>query len=113
MDDQTLERIARNEAAFRELNEMLRASATAGDADALRTYTCECGWLGCNVLIELSVAEYEAVRRHPAHFAVAEGHDEPEAERIVLRHERYLVVEKVGPATEVAEALDPRDGPTG
>jgi len=58
----------------------------------------------------MTVAEYEAVRADPTHFLIAPSpeHVEAEIERIVARHERYWVLEKVGVAGEVAEDLDDR-----
>ena len=56
----------------------------------------------------MSLGEYEAVRSEPSHFAVAPGHEEPTVERVVGRTDRYLVVEKVGEAGDLAEEADPR-----
>lgn len=108
MDDRTLERAARNEVAFRDVNERLRASTTVADADKLFTFTCECGWLGCNRMVELSVPEYEAVRADPRRFFIVDGHEIPEAEKVVGRHERYVVVEKTDEEGRIAEEEDPR-----
>ena len=41
---------------------------------------------------------------------MADGHNAPEAEVIVERHERYVVVEKVEEGGSVAEDLDSRHG---
>ena len=56
-------------------------------------------------------AEYEAARADGLHFIVSpsDEHVDPSVERIVLRNERFWVVEKAGKAAEVTEALDPRD----
>jgi hypothetical protein len=95
-----------NEATFRKVNEAMR---TGEDAEGLLTFVCECGRLGCDRLIQLSRAEYETLRDDPRRFAILDGHEILEAESIVERHDRYLVVEKGGdPEAEVVEQTDPR-----
>jgi hypothetical protein len=100
------QRVAMNEATFRKVNEGMRVGQ---DPAGLLTFVCECGRLGCSRLIELTRAEYEAVRANPLRFAVIDGHEILEAEAIVERHDRYLVVEKGGePEAEIVENTDPR-----
>jgi hypothetical protein len=78
MSETSRERIARNQAAYRKINEGIRAGR--GDSDAHRgAYMCECAILGCNELIELTLAEDEAVRRSSRRFVIAKGHDLPDA----------------------------------
>jgi hypothetical protein len=108
MDEQTMRRIGGNEAAFRKVNESLRAGKGLADADELFPFRCECGVLGCNQLVELTLPEYEAVRSEPTHFLLVDGHEIPETEHIVERRERYSVVEKDGPGATVAADTDPR-----
>jgi hypothetical protein len=108
MDDETARRIGHNEALFRDVNEALARTKTDSAEDRLHPFRCECGALGCNQLIELTMPEYEAVRAHPTRFALTPGHDIPEAERVVERHDRYAVVQKVEDAAEVARDTDPR-----
>lgn len=106
-EDQAL-RVARNETAFRGLNESIAAGRDVNDDETLVGFLCECGHADCARIIELSPAEYEALRGHPRRFAIVEGHDLPPAEEVVARHERYVVVEKVGTAGAAAESVDPR-----
>ena len=95
-----------NEATFRKVNEGMESGQ---DPSGLLTFVCECGRLNCTRLIQLRRAEYEGVRAHPRRFAIVEGHEIPETEEIVERHERYLVVEKTGaPEAEIVEHTDPR-----
>ena len=69
----------------------------------------ECGRLRCNRLIQLTRAEYEAIRKNPRRFAILDGHEILEAEEIVERLDRYTVVEKRGdPVAEIVEHTDPR-----
>lgn len=94
-----------NEATFRQINEGVRA---AEGAEGLIGFFCECGRLGCNQLMRLSRAEYEAVREDPRRFAILPGHELPEVEDVVERHERYAVIEKHADSAEVVERTDPR-----
>jgi hypothetical protein len=106
MQREDKQRVALNEATFRKVNEGMR---TAEDTAGLLTFVCECGRLGCSQLIQLSRPEYEALRQNPRRFAILDGHEILEAESIVERHDRYLVVEKAGdPEAEIVEHTDPR-----
>jgi predicted ThiF/HesA family dinucleotide-utilizing enzyme len=106
MDRQGRQRVAMNEATFRKVNEGME---TGQDEAGLMTFVCECGRLGCSVLIQLERDEYEAVRADSRRFAIVDGHEIPEAETIVERHDRYIVVEKVGEGVaEVVDHTDPR-----
>lgn len=108
MDDEEKMRIGGNESAFRSLNEKLRAGTLVADADRLFPFRCECGVLGCNQLVELTVPEYEAVRSNPVRFFLVDGHEIPETEHIVARYPRYSVVEKEAESARVARDSDPR-----
>lgn len=108
MDEHTQTRIGGNEAAFRSLNEKLREGTPVADAERLFPFRCECGRLGCNRLLELTVPEYEAVRADAKRFFLVDGHEIPGAEHVVERRERYTVVEKEEAAARVAEDSDPR-----
>ena len=95
-----------NEATFRKVNEGMKFGQ---DPSGMLTFVCECGRLGCNKLIQLTRAEYEAVRQNPRRFAILDGHEILEAEAIIERHDRYLVVEKArGTQAEIVEHTDPR-----
>ena len=63
----------------------------------------------CVERIDMTLAEYEALRSDPHRFVVApdESHVVPEAEVVVEQTERYWVVEKVGVAGKVAVELEP------
>ncbi len=106
MDAQGRQRVAMNEATFRRINEGME---TGQDPSGLLTFVCECGRLGCNRLLLMSRAEYEALRADARRFAVLEGHEMPEVEHVVERTDRYLVVEKAGdPEAEIVEHTNPR-----
>ena len=109
MANDTEQRIARNEAVFREINEGIRRGRWPGEEDSISGFRCECASLGCTQMLPLSFREYERVRQHPRRFSVAPGHERLEVEAVVERQTSYLVVQKLGRAGEVAEASDPRD----
>ena len=71
---------------------------------------CECGDETCASQIEVTPEEYEQVRARPTRFVTApdQQHVSSDVERIVAKHIRFWVVEKLGKAAEVAEDLDPR-----
>jgi predicted ThiF/HesA family dinucleotide-utilizing enzyme len=106
MRRQGAQRVAVNEATFRKVNEGMEVGQ---DPAGLLTFVCECGRMGCSKLIQLTRDEYETVRGNPRRFAILDGHEILEAEEIVERHDRYLVVEKAGdPEAEIVEHTDPR-----
>jgi predicted ThiF/HesA family dinucleotide-utilizing enzyme len=106
MDHQDKQRVAMNEATFRKVNEGMEVEQ---DPAGLLTFVCECGRMGCTRLIQLTRKEYETIRANPRRFAILDGHEILEAEAIVERHDRYLVVEKAGdPVAEIVEHTDPR-----
>lgn len=72
-------------------------------------FICECGDRACTSLLDLTLAQYESVRDHPARFVVARNHENPEAERVVLENGRFAIVETVtgGVAEAGARAQSP------
>ena len=106
MDSGGRQRVAMNEATFRRVNEGMEAGQAP---EGLLTFVCECGRLGCNQLIQLTRDEYERIRASPNTFAIIDGHEIPEAEDVVERAERYIVVSKHDdPEAEIVEHTDPR-----
>jgi hypothetical protein len=111
-DPQLPERAARNQDRFRGLNERIEPSNAAHSwfDPPYPDWVCECANEECRTPVRLTVAEYESVRADPARFLVAPGdeHVIVEIERVIEREERYWVVEKLGEAAEMSEALDER-----
>jgi hypothetical protein len=99
--------IGRNEALFREVNERIREiTAVQGvPTDERVLFQCECGRLDCHEQIELSVAEYEAVRAQEHQFLARPGHQIEAVETVVLETDRYIVVRKHGKAAEATEQV--------
>jgi hypothetical protein len=108
----TSERVGKNEAIFRKVNERIRevsGQVIAVYDDAPVQFVCECSDEGCSESIELTLTEYEAVRAEATHFLVAPRHVwEPGDERVFRKAEAYTIVEKTGAAGDVAEEEDPR-----
>lgn len=101
------ERLARNEALFREINERISAIGERLGSESL-DIVCECVNDDCTQALTLRHSDYERLRSSSTHFAVVPGHEQPDLERVTERHGSYDVVEKVGVGAEVAEKLDPR-----
>lgn len=106
--DERERRVIRNEALFRRVNERIEELREGVPESELTDFLCECGEAACIERIELTHSEYEAVRSVPDHFALKPGHEHPDFERIVVRRDRYVVIDKVGQAEETAERTDPR-----
>jgi len=102
--DARAERVGKNEAVFREVNERIN-DVTRENASE---YLCECGFATCTETIQMAVADYEDVRSVPTHFAVLPGHEIPDVEEVVARNDGFLVVRKKAGAAAVAAELDPR-----
>jgi hypothetical protein len=100
------ERLARNQALFREVNERLFEVVTATTV-SFRECICECSNPGCTKSLAVTTSEYEAIRSNPKHFLIARGHEMPEVERVVEANERFLTVAKTV-ETEFMVESDPR-----
>jgi hypothetical protein len=96
---------AKNQALAREVNERIEEVSGAAFQPE---FICECADTGCTESMNMSLAEYEAVRASSTRFPVLPGHEVDDIERVVEQNERYAIVEKVGVAAEVASRLDPR-----
>jgi len=104
------ERIAKNQAMFRIINERVSAwpeRQATSPAEKLMFY-CECGDEHCFERVHLTVAAYEAIRGDSARFAVVDGHVFPEVEDVVAEPDGYEVVEKKDDVRGIVERFDPR-----
>ena len=104
------ERVARNDAIFREANEGIERAAKQFAPPEPVPFICECADLSCRELVRLTLSEYEDVRSSPVRFVVAAGHqlDGTDLEEVVARRPGYVVVEKRAGAAPIAAELDPR-----
>ena len=103
------ERVARNEATSREINEGLEQAHEGAPSDRYLRMVCECGLATCDRMIAITTPEYERVRSDPRWFAVLREHVVADAEVVVEEHDRFVVVAKrEGTPAEIAEQRDPR-----
>ena len=93
MDQLRKERIARNEAKARELNERF----------GLGFFICECGDGTCHEVIRLPLEIYKSVRADDRRFVIRPGHDHPEMEDVVVRRQDWAVVRKHDAVAHVVE----------
>ncbi len=109
--DARQERLARNEALFREVNERVNEIAMLhGDDGHVYEFFCECSDRACTFQLRAALADYERVRMNGDRFLIAPAHETIEIEIVVERTPEWWVVEKQGEASQIVEELDPREG---
>lgn len=97
------ERMVKNEALFRQVNERLKEIGESFSLVAEHAeFVCECPDATCTARISMSLDEYERIRAKPAHFFMVPGHQRPEIEDVVEEHDHYVVTVK--PAGELHDA---------
>lgn len=102
------QRAGGNEALFREVNENIARLEEGFDATLTESaFVCECANDECTEPLVVDLETYQRVREEPRRFFVIPGHQRLEVERVVETHDDYLVVEKTGEASEVAEEAQP------
>ena len=98
---ESLERLARNQSLFREVNERIQYLGEVNERigysaeGATSEYVCECSNTECISTIELTVVEYERVRSNPTWFVIKPDHDLAQIERVVSRDDGFAVVERL------------------
>jgi hypothetical protein len=100
------QRIAANEARFRDVNERI-ARHDALHSNELEII-CECGNRDCLERVTVTLREYEQARGDPTLFLAKPGHLKAEAEQIVADHADHQLIRKTGDAATIAEERDPR-----
>jgi hypothetical protein len=106
------ERLARNEASFRSLNDSLGANVhqqLSGSESAVPGFVCECGNDDCEDIIQVELSVYEKTRRDPCLFLLRPGHQAPDVENVVQREEHYFVVRKHEEVAKIVRETDPRN----
>jgi hypothetical protein len=88
------ERLARNEAASREINEKIEEALPRRTSSNRIDIVCECARMTCDAGIDITLAEYEDVRDDARHFVILPGHFVGDIERIVYENDRLAVVAK-------------------
>ncbi|MFL5842707.1 MAG: hypothetical protein ACJ77Z_19840 [Thermoleophilaceae bacterium] len=96
------ERLAANEARFRDINQAAQPLRETGGGGR---FVCECADRSCTAWIEMTRDEYHRLRENPLHFAIKPSHEILDVESIIGRFERYFVVEK---PKDVAHVVEPR-----
>lgn len=108
MVDPRKERIALNEAMFRNANERMAGWEEAHHADGSELYLCECANPDCRDRISLRREDYERVRADSVHFVIVPGHELQDAETVMEEHEGWAIIEKEPEVLEITRTTDPR-----
>jgi hypothetical protein len=110
--EMSAERVALNDATFRNANERIEGKAESLGIDPV-PFLCECADPSCTEIILLSLNTYEEVRAEPTHFLNVPGHDVSAGPHAQVVEERagYSIVEKLGVAADIVADLDERSEP--
>jgi len=103
----SLERLARNQALFREVNERLLELSEGFQDGSKQQFVCECSNEDCTLTVTMNHDEYESVRAHSTFFVVSTGHEILEVEKVIDRQDGWTIVQKVT-ASDYAIETDPR-----
>jgi hypothetical protein len=109
--DERARRIGLNESLFREVNERIeRVTETLQVTSGKIAILCECGNESCTERVDVSLPDYERIRKDPELFFVRPGHEIPDVEDIVESGSGWDVVrKKAGESADLARELDPRN----
>ena len=116
---ESLERLARNQSLFREVNERIQYLAEVNERigylaeGATSEFVCECSNTECISTIQLTVVEYERVRSNPTWVVIKLDHDGCSDREVVSRDDGYAVVEKLILEEYMRESGPSSDGPEG
>jgi len=110
MIDERTEKVARNQAMYRQVNERIEElNEVFGKMTGRFLVVCECGDSTCTEQIPLSRQAYERARANPAQFIVRPGHQVTAVEEVVATEPEYMIVEKNdGIPARLAKEADPR-----
>jgi hypothetical protein len=115
MDRLMEERIAKNDATFRGANERISGVVRTYGVHTTVPFICECADPACSEIVPLELDQYEEIRATPRHFVNIPGHQAAAqgAAVVVAERDGYVIVEKIGHAGDVVEALDERSADDG
>jgi hypothetical protein len=106
--DSCAPREAAQQCAIREANEAVERS-TMSDSSERMALRCECGDPTCVAAVELTHAEYEAVRAYGSRFLIERNHENPESSWVLSEDARFAVIDVVaGDARYHVLARNPR-----
>jgi CheY-like chemotaxis protein len=72
-------------------DDLVSLSVTHG---SIRRIVCECSRRRCDELLDVTIADYKAVRAHPTRLLVVPGHELPGVQRVVTQGRRVAVVQE-------------------
>jgi hypothetical protein len=105
--DERQQRVGRNEALFRAVNENLEGlNETFAVITDEFEIVCECGYADCHQQLTIPKDDYTRIREDPTLFVLVPGHEDVTSEAVVEEdHDTYVVVRKHpgGPAELAAE----------
>jgi hypothetical protein len=94
VDQERKERLARNEAHARDLNERF----------GLGRFICECSDPDCTEVIRLPLHIYQSIHVDDRRFLVIPGHTVPQMEEVVMERQNWAVVRKRDEVAHVVES---------
>jgi hypothetical protein len=83
----------RNSLLIRAVNDRIRDVNDPGGDSGPVGFLCECGDIDCQGALEITIADYEAVRSTRGRFVLLAGH-ESQAQEVLARMNGYVVVEE-------------------
>ena len=98
-----VERNARTQVLYREVNERAREIDEQFEPRDSIEVMCECG-RGCTERLEIPLADYKRARRELTYFLVAASHLASDVDRVVEDRGPWLLVEAVGAAAAIARS---------
>lgn len=105
----SLERLARNQALFREVNERMLELNDGFDGNSM-VFVCECSNVDCTATLAINRNDYESVRAHPTFFAIASGHEILAIEKVIDQRNGFTIVQKTTESDYAVETDPRKDG---
>jgi hypothetical protein len=88
------ERMARNEGASTEINERIEGAHEGEPPTNRIDIVCECARKTCDAALDITLDEYEHVRKDARQFVILPKHFVGDIERIVFENDRFAVIAK-------------------
>lgn len=110
--DERQQRLARNEALFRSINDKIE-----GLNEAFQIVTdgfeilCECGNRNCVEQITVPTPDYQRIREDPELFMLVAGHEDTTAERVVEHDHGHFNVVRKHPESAARSTADSQTDP--
>ncbi len=104
-DELSQYRGTKNQDLGRKINNRIRRHAGPWQGNKI-CVVCECVDCDCEELIQVTVEQYQQIRKDDSVFLVVVGHQSPSVERIVGGEGKWLAIQKTGQGKRYAEELD-------